>query len=239
MEEAKYLRKHGHGAPWKYRYRVREVRSHSVRLVIPTDGSVPAISEWQLIRRMEPAPSEIHRPHLNDPRMTELGIPVPGSTGDVTVNVIDPDQVYEIDRVLRATKVGGKYMLWVKWKGYQDPTPVPRAQLLQDTNNPELLREIDEAVARYREEKLLAADDGDEPELEEPEDTDDPSEPEQLTGRVPRIHRPPVRYNPSIGATAHCVLELSYEDSLYFQSELDVELDFLSIELSELDFDLL
>ena len=111
--------------------------------------------------------------------------------------------------------------------------------MLQDTNNPELLREIDEAVARYREEKLLAADDGDEPELEEPEDTDDLSEPEQLTGRVPRIHRPPVRYNPSIGATTHCVLELSYEDSLYFESELNVELEVLRVELSDLDSSLL
>ena len=61
MEEAKYLRKHGHGVPWKYRYRVRRVGPHSVRLVIPTDGSVPAIGEWQLIRRMESASTEIHR----------------------------------------------------------------------------------------------------------------------------------------------------------------------------------
>ena len=239
MEEAKYLRKHGHGVPWKYRYRVLEVRPHAVRLAIPKDGSVPAIGEWQLIRRMEPASAEVHRPHLNDPRMTEMGIPVPGTAGDVTVDVIDPDQVYEIDRILRATKVGGKYILWVKWRGYQDPTPVPRAQLLQDTNNPALLLEIDEAVSRYREEKLLAADDEDEPEPEEIDDADDLSAPEQLTGRVPRIHRPPVRYNPSAGSAAHCVLKLDYHDSLYFESEMDTGLELLEGELFDLDFSLL
>ena len=120
-----------------------------------------------------------------------------------------------------------------------DPTPVPRAQLLQDTNNPELLREIDEAVARYRDEKLLAADDEDEPEPEEHDDTDDLSEPEQLTGRVPRIHRPPVRYTPSASSTTHCILELSYDDSPYFENELDMELELLEIELSDLDYNLL
>ena len=79
MEEAKYLRRHGHGTPWKYRYRVLEVRPHAVRLSVPKDRSVPAIGEWQLIRRMEPASTETHRPHLNDPWMAELGIPVPGT----------------------------------------------------------------------------------------------------------------------------------------------------------------
>ena len=128
----------------------------------------------------------------------------------MTVDVIDPDRLYEIDKILRATMVGGKYILWVKWRGHQDPTPVPRAQLLQDTNNSALLLEIDEAVARYRElEKLLAEDDEDEPEPEEPDGPDDPSEPKQLTGRVPRIHRPPVRYNPSAGTTVRCVLVTS------------------------------
>ena len=130
--------------------------------------------------------------------MTELGIPVPGTAGDVTVDVVAPDKLYEIDKILGATKVGGKYILWVKLRGYQDPTPVPRAQLLQDTNNLALLIEIDEAAARYREEKRLADDDEDEPELDDPDDHDDPSAPELLTGRVPRIHRPPVRYNPAL-----------------------------------------
>lgn len=126
--------------------------------------------------------------------------------------------------------------MWVKWRGYQDPTPVPRAQLLQDTNHPDLFREIDEAVERYREEKRLEDDDDDELEPEDPEDSGDPSEPEQLTGRVPRIHRPPVRYNPSANNSKRCVLELSYSDSLYYESELHMELDRTEIELTEIDY---
>ena len=239
LEEAKFLRKHGHGTPWKNRYRVLEVKPHAVRLSVPKDGSVPAIGDWQLIRRMEPSPAETHRPHLDDPRMTELGIPVPGTVGDVTVDVADPNQLYEIDKILRATKVGGKYILWVKWRGYQDPTPVPRAQLLQDTNNPALLIEIDEAVARYREEKRLADDDEDEPELDDSDDHEDPSEPELLTGRVPRVHRPPMRYNPSNSDALCCVLELSHDDFVYYDSELDTTLDCIVMELSELDYNLL
>ena len=168
---------------------------------------------------MEPASAEIHRPHLNDPRITELGIPVSGTMGDVTVDVIDPDKLYEIDRILRATKVGGKYVLWVKWKGYLDPTLVPRGQLLQDTNNPDLLREIEEAVARYRDEKRLEEDDEDEPELANPEDSDDDSKPEQLTGRVPRVHRPPIRYTPSTSNRVQC--EPGNTDFLNFEDGLD------------------
>ena len=99
--------------------------------------------------------------------MTEMGVPLPGSAGDSIANAVDPDEVYEIDKVLRATKVGGKYLIWVKWTGHADPTPVPRAQLLLDSNNPALLREIDEAVERYKEEKRLDEDDEDEPERQQ------------------------------------------------------------------------
>ena len=163
---------------------------------------------------------------------------MPGTAGDVTVDVVDPDKLYGIDKILRATKVGGKYILWVKWRGYQDPTPVPRAQLLQDTNNPALLTEIDEAVARYRDEKRLAEDDEDEPEHDDHDAPDDPREPELLTGRVPRIHRPPVRYNPSNGDTLRCVLELSHDDFVYYESELDTTLGWVEVALSELDYNL-
>ena len=51
FEDARYIRKHGHGAPWKNKYQVLEVRPHAVRLEIPKDGSVPIVNEWQLIRR--------------------------------------------------------------------------------------------------------------------------------------------------------------------------------------------
>ena len=88
------------------------------------------------------------------------------------------------------------YFIWVKWAGHSDPTPVPRAQLLLDSNNPALLREIDEAVDRYKEEKRLDEDDDDESGAEPVSDDNDfPAGPEP-SGRVPRVHRPPVRYNP-------------------------------------------
>ena len=122
-------------------------------------------------------------------------------------------------------------------KGYLDPTPVPRAQLLQDTNNPDLLREIDEAVARYRDEKRLEEDDEDEPELADPEDSDDDSEPEQLTGRVPRVHRPPIRYTPSTSNRVQC--EPEHADFLYFEDELGIELGRIEIVLTEVDYHLL
>ena len=193
------LRKHGHGAPWKHRYRVLEVRPHAVRLLVPQDGTVPIVDQWQLMRRMEPSPEETHRPRLDDPRLTEYGILVPGTPGDVTADLPDPSATYDVEKILRATKVGGKYVLWVKWSGHQDPTPVPRAQLLQDINHPVLLKEIDDAVARYQEEKRLEEDDADELDQED-DDTDDNdvTTPPILTGRVPRVHRPPVQYTPSI-----------------------------------------
>ena len=50
----------------------------------------------------------------------------------------------------------------------------------------------------HPEEKRLEEDDEDEPELVDPEDSDDPSEPAQLTGRVPRVH-------PSSSRPLYCV----------------------------------
>ena len=196
MEDAKYIRKHGHGAPWKHKYLVKEVRPHAVLLDVPKDGSVPEIMDWQLIRRCEPAPAESHLPHVDDPRMTEMGVPLPGSAGDSIANAVDPNEVYEIDKVLRATKVGGKYLIWVKWTGHADPTPVPRAQLLLDSNNPALLREIDEAVERYKEEKRLDEDDEDEPDACPTSNNDSIVLGPEPSGREARVRRPPVRYNP-------------------------------------------
>ena len=174
LEEARYLRKHGHGEPWKYRYRVVEVRPHAVRLDVPKDGSVPVIGEWQLIRKCEPAPERVEEPRDNDPILTDLGVPVPGAAAPPSMaepaDLSDPDQVYEIERVLRAKKVGGRYMIWVKWKGFVDPTPMPKAQLLRESSNPELLREVEEAMQRYRDEYSNRLDplDDDDPEPEAP-----------------------------------------------------------------------
>ena len=110
-----------------------EVRPHAVKLEVPTDGSVPIINSWQLIRRCEPCPADSEEPHVDDPRLTESGIPVPGSLVHNEVVSPDPspdDRIYEIDRVLSAEKVGGRYKLWIKWRITQMPLKNGKLTLL-------------------------------------------------------------------------------------------------------------
>ena len=105
--------------------------------------------------------------------MTELGVPLPS----VRVNSAekdndDDDTVYEIERVLRAEKIKNRYRLWIKWKGFNDPTPMWRSHLAQQTCNAELLKEIDDALDRCRTE-LNGAD------ADEEEDVDYAEQDEQ------------------------------------------------------------
>ena len=166
-ENAAYTRKHGHGEPWKHRYKVEEVRPHAIRVRVPKDGSVPIVQEWQLIRRCEPTSIDEHKPQSGDPVLTEKGIPLPMPTGTATAGAgaadvaDDPDRVWEIEKILRAEKVSGKYRLWVKWADYADPTPEWRHFLVAQTSNRELLEEIDEAVRRCQEELRLQEGDQD------------------------------------------------------------------------------
>jgi hypothetical protein len=157
QEDAAYIRKHGHGMQWKHRYKVLEVKPHAIRLEIPKDGSVPIIGEWQSIRNCEPSPLGEVLPKPTDPQLTDKGIPLSpaGPSGD-TSDPLDPDddEVYEIDKVLRAEKIGNRYKLLVKWRGYVDPTPMWRHDLERQTSNAELLREINEAVQRCKQERL-------------------------------------------------------------------------------------
>ena len=100
---------------------------------VPKDGSVPAINEWQLIRRCEPAPPESHKPSADDPQLTELGVPVPGSQGEQAAHAADPNEYFEIEKILRATKMGGKYKLLVKWKGHSRQVKgIPQKQLSKE-----------------------------------------------------------------------------------------------------------
>lgn len=151
-EKAAYIRKHGHGEPWKNKYKVLEVKPHGVRLEVPKDGSVPAISEWQLIRRCEPARADDILPEKTDPQLTEAGVPLPQH--NVRVPDTTPDTtVYEIDKVLRAEKIGNRYKLWIKWKGYIDPSAEWKSDIEKQTSNEELLKEIEDAVQRYKDEQ--------------------------------------------------------------------------------------
>jgi hypothetical protein len=171
---------------------------------------VPDIGEWQLIRRCEPAPDEEHRPRADDPVLTDMGVPLPSAppgVAEVEADAHDPEQVFDIDRVLSAKKVGGKYILMIKWKGYADPTPMPRAQLLRECNNDELRREIDEAVQRYQEETRLPPEDEDDPEHDEDTEVVNPAVGPTLMsqhGRPVRHRNQTVRYTPG---AANVVIE--------------------------------
>ena len=48
-----------------------------------------------------------------------------------------------------------------------------------------------------------------------------------------------MRYNPSHSDALCCVLELSHDDFVYYDSELDTTLDCIVKELFELDYSLL
>ena len=72
-ENAAYIRKHGHGAPWRHKYKVLEVKPHGVRLEVPNDGSVPRVLEWQPMRRVAVAHEDEQGPTGFEPYMTEYG----------------------------------------------------------------------------------------------------------------------------------------------------------------------
>ena len=122
--------------------------------------------------------------------------------------------MHEIERVLRADKVGGRYMLWIQWKGYQDPTMEPRKHILDQCNNPELLREIDAAVERYRaEHPRHVLDDVDADAAQDDPVASSPAGAE-LLGRGHRV-RPVVRYFPETRRVAsdsgHAVISMLHE----------------------------
>ena len=161
FKDAEYLRKHGHGTAWKNRYKVLEVRPHAVRLEVPKDGSVPIVNEWQLIRRCEPAPAHEEMPHDNDPELHESGYRIPTPSVDRGPTAVDDDTVYEIDRILSAEKVHGRYRLWIKWKDHADATPEWKSDIERQTSHPELLQEIQDAVQRCREQLNEGREDDD------------------------------------------------------------------------------
>ena len=147
-EDARYLRKHGHGEVWKHRYKVLEVRPHAVRLQIPDDGSVPRINPWQLIRRCEPSPTDEVLPSENDPVLTDQGIPLSGSSEQTPT--WDPTLIYEIERIIEAQKLGNRYRLLVKWEGWTDPTWEWKSDIEKQDISQALQDEINDAVERYK-----------------------------------------------------------------------------------------
>ena len=162
-EDAKYLRKHGHGAPWKHRYKVLEVRPHAVRLEVPKDGSVPIVNEWQLIRRCEPAPSHEESPHPDDPVISPGGLLLPSTGRSPVPPLPEDDTLYEIERILGAERVSGRYKLWVKWADHADATQEWKHDIERQVTHPRILEEIRDAVSRCRDQFNEVRDGVDDP----------------------------------------------------------------------------
>ena len=132
-EKAAYIRKHGHGTPWKHRYRVVEVRLPNSVKLSKEDGGPPRIQEWQQLRRVSLSPPALHPEDLPTPTLSPEGVPYlslqphratdPLSlTNDEAGPAADPDGAYEIEGIVRAEKVKNRWYLIVKWKGYSVTT---------------------------------------------------------------------------------------------------------------------
>jgi len=204
--QAAYTRKHGHGAPWKHRYKVLEVHPHAVLLEIPSDSSVPNISPWQHIRRVSPADDNMHDTTSTSPKVTELGIPLssvhpiptPLMDGDGDFSAPD-DTLYEIETIHHAEKVGRYYRIWIKWKGFVESSWRWRHQLIKEIGDPDILRLIDEAVTAAHARKLLEAPtEAHDEELDEVPNVVTSTFENEPLGRPMRIRAPPQRYAPTL-----------------------------------------
>ena len=194
-EQAQYLRKHGHGTPWRHKYKVLEVKPHAVRLEVPKDGSVPIVNEWQLIRRMSPAHEHEHSPDEHSPVLTDMGVPLPSVAPRSPPQGEDSD-VYDIEIISHAERVGNVYKVWIKWKGYDEITWRWRHELIKETSNDEILKQIDDAVAQERLRYGASITHAGDSEVEDaaPGEAGAVAEPQAaLLGRGQRV-RPPVNY---------------------------------------------
>jgi hypothetical protein len=85
---------------------------------------------------------------------------------------IDAEDVFEVERITHAERVGTRYMIYIKWKGYEGITTRWRHELVAETSNAEILAEIEQAVAaarsRYRATRGGDSEDelGDDPHVE-------------------------------------------------------------------------
>ena len=161
-ERARYIRKHGHGKPWRHAFVVKDTRPHGVLLEIPKDGSVPDVLPWQSLRKCSFAAPHFHDSDMPVPAVDARGIPTTtddsaAASGDDAFstelpsaddpngwNSWTPQTAYTIERILGATKVGGGWRLMVKWEGYPDPTPEPLGKILRSVSDPHLLEQIEQ-----------------------------------------------------------------------------------------------
>ena len=185
-ERARYLRKHGHGRPWRHAYVVEEVKPHAVRLHLPGDGSVPEVLPWQSLRKCSFAAPHFHDIEMPKPALTASGQPVVESAHDDGTPIgtsverdettaqetaqpppagddngwsawtADPSQEYEIETIVSAKRVGSGWRLLVKWKGYPTPTEEPLSRIVSQTAHPDLLADIERCKQEYHASQVMA-----------------------------------------------------------------------------------
>ena len=108
------------------------------------------------MRRVCVANPNEHGPTGYEPYMTDKGYRLHGGDDSEPAKATDgdleepDDEVYEIDRIVSADRIGNRYRIWVKWKGYDEITSRWRHELIAECSNRELLDEMEVAVQRAR-----------------------------------------------------------------------------------------
>ena len=164
-ERSRYLRKHGHGKAWRHAFKVLRVKPHAVLLEVPKDGSVPDVIPWQSLRKCSFAAPHFHDEDMPIPEVGDHGLPLTSTpavtnTGAAQIpstTLADPmgwneytaSTRYEIERIVSASRLPGGWRYMVKWVGYPDPTPEAQWKILRDTQNPEILAQMEQCKQDY------------------------------------------------------------------------------------------
>ena len=185
---SRYIRKHGHGKPWRHPFTVLDVKPHAVLLEVPSDGSVPEVLPWQSLRKCSFSAPHFHDDEMPLPAVDDNGfmrtacpgapqesaeLPAPAAlTGDGDGWATwTSDTRYEIERIVSATRVGSGWRLVVKWKGYPDSTPERLQSILRQVHgHPDILAQIEQCKADYLSQHPTVRD-----VLEQQGETDDPA----------------------------------------------------------------
>ena len=134
------------------------------------------------MRRVAVARADEHGPTGHEPYMTEYGLAAERltpsgqpATADGDVIGQDDDEVYEIDKIVSAERIGVRYRIWIKWKGYTDVTWRWWSELKQEgqeQGQTELLKDMERAVeaarAKHRLEHGHLEDDDEPPPADDP-----------------------------------------------------------------------
>ena len=127
-ERASYIRRHGHGDPWRFPFKVEEVRPHAVRVALPKDGSVPDLTAWQSLRKCSRSRPVLHDDDLPLPEIDSHGRVVVRREGTAAPDPEpspDPgapaDDRYEVESIVRAERRGRGWSLYTS-SGRASPT---------------------------------------------------------------------------------------------------------------------